>query len=104
MSALSATQISQKRRSFGSTAPSLPRGTTRILLNLGRRSIFDCSSTLQMFFVRSLMVLGFVSPAHTQMLFTLPEVVELPTSIVPNCTPYSLLFAHRLHVIWVTTV
>jgi hypothetical protein len=52
----------------------------------------------------SRVALGFVSPAHTQMLFTLPEVVELPTSIVPNCTPYSLLFARRLHVIWVTTV
>ena len=61
MSALSATQISQKRRSFGSSAPSLPRGTTRILLNLGCRSIFDCSSTLQMFFVSSLVVLGLVS-------------------------------------------
>src|SRR6266699_4032742 len=48
-------------------------------------------------------VLGLVSPAHTPMLCTLPEVVELPTSMVPNCTPYSLLFAHRLHAIYVTT-
>ena len=35
--------------------------------------------------------LGLVSPAHTQRLFTLPEVVELPTSIVP-IVPHTLCY------------
>jgi energy-coupling factor transport system permease protein len=60
-SSLSVTQISQERLSLRSRAPSLPLGTTRILLNRGCRSILDCSSTLQMFFARSLFVLGLVS-------------------------------------------
>src|SRR5438128_2086751 len=61
ISSSSVTQISQERLSFRSRAPSFPRGTTRILLNRGCRSILDCSSTLQMFFARSLFVLGLVS-------------------------------------------
>src|SRR5262249_27112926 len=44
------------------------------------------------------------SRRHIRMLTMLPEVVELPTSIVYYHTSYSLSFAHRLHVISVTTV